>query len=46
MADLQLYNAFVVSNDDPERKGRVQIKILPEMTDVEDIDLPRAVPNH
>jgi len=44
MTDLKLYNAFVISNDDPERKGRVQIRILPEMTDVEDIDLPWVVP--
>jgi hypothetical protein len=44
MADLSLYNALVVSNDDVDHTGKIQIRILPELADVPESDLPWAIP--
>lgn len=44
MTDLKLYEAVVISNEDPDRTGKVQIRIEPELTDVPENDLPWAVP--
>jgi hypothetical protein len=44
MSDLNLKKATVVSNDDPTQKGKVKIRIEPELTDVPEEDLPWAVP--
>lgn len=44
MSELNLYKATVISNDDPDQTGKVQIRIEPELTDVPENDLPWAVP--
>lgn len=44
MSELSLFKATVVSNDDPDQTGKVQIRIEPELTDVPENDLPWAVP--
>lgn len=44
MMDLKLYTASVVSIDDPSKKGKIQIKVLPELKDVQSDLLPWAVP--
>ena len=44
MIDLKLYKAKVVSIDDKDKKGKVQIQILPELKDVATKDLPWAIP--
>jgi hypothetical protein len=40
MIELKLYTGKVISVDDEDKKGRIQIKILPEMKDVNDSDCP------
>jgi hypothetical protein len=42
--DLTLHTGLVISNNDPEKKGRVQIRILPEFKDVDESTLPWAIP--
>lgn len=42
--ELNLYDALVVSIDDKDKKGKIQIQILPEQKDVKKADLPWAIP--
>lgn len=44
MKDLSLFKALVVSNDDPDQTGKIQIRIQPELADVPEKDLPWATP--
>ncbi|MBD3216588.1 MAG: hypothetical protein GF311_28495 [Candidatus Lokiarchaeota archaeon] len=44
MEDLQLKIGTVISNDDSDRKGRIQVKIIPELKDIKDADAPWAKP--
>lgn len=37
---LHLYRGRVISIDDPDQKGKVQVKMLPEMVDIRDKDCP------
>jgi hypothetical protein len=38
------YRGKVVGNDDPDKKGRVQVRIYPLYSGTQDVDLPWAVP--
>lgn len=40
MKDLEIHKATLVSSDDPTKKGRVKIRIIPYMNDVKEEDLP------
>jgi hypothetical protein len=40
MTDLKIAKAQVISLDDPDNKGKIQIKIIPYMNDVKDADCP------
>jgi hypothetical protein len=42
--NLILRKARVVSIDDPDKKGKVQVKILPDLKDIKDNLLPWAMP--
>jgi hypothetical protein len=44
MIELKLYTGKVISTDDEDIKGRIQIKILPEMKDINDDDCPFLEP--
>lgn len=44
MEDYILTQGKVVSIDDPDLKGKIKVKILPELQDVIDSDLPWAIP--
>jgi hypothetical protein len=44
MLELNLYEAQVVDNDDPNKKGLVQIRVLPEQKDLQKSLLPWALP--
>ncbi len=44
MVDLLLKNAQVIDIDDSEKKGRIKIRVLPELEGVEDVNLPFAIP--
>lgn len=44
MIELNLYIGRVISTNDTDKQGRVQIKFLPEMKDVKDDDCPWCVP--
>jgi hypothetical protein len=42
--NLNLMTAKVISIDDPDKEGKIKIKISPAHKDLKDIDLPWAVP--
>ena len=42
--NYNLKKAKVISLDDPNQSGRVQIQVLPEQKDVRDSDCPWAIP--
>ena len=42
--ELKLYTAKVIDIDDTDKKGKIQIRILPELKDVANNDLPWAIP--
>ncbi len=44
MRELILYKAIVIDDNDSDKLGKVKIKVLPEMKDVKDEDLPWALP--
>lgn len=44
MKKFELYDAQVISVNDPDSKGKIQVKILPELKDVPNSNLPWAVP--
>jgi hypothetical protein len=44
MIKLDLYYANVVNNNDPDKLGKLQIKILPEFKDMKESLLPWARP--
>lgn len=44
MISFNLYTGKVISTDDEDKLGRIQIKILPEMKDVSDNDCPWIEP--
>lgn len=44
MFKFNLYYATVIDNSDPDKAGKIQIKILPEFNDIRDSDLPWAKP--
>lgn len=44
MKKFELYDAKVISIDDPDTKGKIQIQILPELKDIATSNLPWAIP--
>ena len=44
MIPVTLYKAIVIDDNDSNKLCRVKIKVLPEMKDVEDKNLPWALP--
>ncbi|MDA3856026.1 MAG: hypothetical protein PF569_07220, partial [Candidatus Woesearchaeota archaeon] len=41
---LNLYRGKVISIDDPDKKGNVQVQLLPEMVDISPEDCPWFAP--
>ena len=41
---MKLYKGKVVSLDDPDKKGRIQIQVLPELSDIPSSDSPWCMP--
>lgn len=41
---MELRKAIVIDNNDPDKKGKVQLRILPEMKDVDEDKLPWCFP--
>lgn len=44
MEEYKLYKAKVISIDDPQKKGKIQIQVLPELKDIKTTDGPWAIP--
>jgi hypothetical protein len=44
MIDVQLYTGEVVDTNDPDQKGRVKVRLLPEMKDAQESHLPWVYP--
>lgn len=44
MIDLKLYVGKIINFDDPDKKGRTQIKVIPELQEVGNDDCPWVMP--
>lgn len=44
MIDVQLYTGEVVDTEDPDKKGKVKVRLLPEMKDAQEDHLPWLYP--